>query len=115
MFKIALMALAIAALTGCSHLKGVVVDEVSGRPVRTAVLTVGRPDGIAVLETHPVDSTGKFDFSISSLDVHQVYVYDGAASPEAALHLTSSQLNEKMQIKLPRAAKPETPMMVPRQ
>jgi len=110
-----LLALTAALLSGCAHLKGVVLEEVSGRPVRTAVLTVGRPGGIGVLESHPVNQNGEFDFKISTADVHKVYLYDSAGSPDAALHLTESQLSDKMRLRLPRAPKPEPEMVIPRQ
>ena len=100
--------------TGCAHLKGVVVDEGGARPVPTAVLTVGRPDGIGVFESHKVDQYGKFDFKISTLDVHDVYVYDSATGPAASIHLAESEFGEKMKIRLPRVPKAETPMPIPR-
>jgi hypothetical protein len=112
--KSLLLILTAALLAGCVRLKGVVQEEGSGRPVRTAVLTVGRPDGIGVLESHPVNQQGEFDFKISTADVHKVYVYDSAGSPEAALHLTESQLSDHMKLKLPRARRGEPEMVIPR-
>jgi hypothetical protein len=112
--RIGLMLFGLAA-GGCAHLKGVVVDEAGGRPIPTAVLTLGRPDGIGVLESHNVDERGRFDFRISTLDLNKVYVYDSAAGPEASIHLRESELGEKMRVRLPRAPKPETPMSIPRE
>src|SRR3954468_24992509 len=97
--------LCVLATAGCAHLKGVVVDEVGNKPVRTAVLTLGRPDGIGVLESHNVDQNGAFDFRISTLDLNKVYVYDSVAGPEASIHLRESELSEKMRVRLPRAPK----------
>src|SRR5436190_1394011 len=63
-----LLALLAFALTACMHLKGVVVEDLPGgigsRPMKTAVLSIGRPNGIAVYGTQHVDEKGHFDFYI---------------------------------------------------
>jgi hypothetical protein len=103
------------ALAGCMRVKGVVLEATGNRPVKTAVLTVGRPDGIAVYSSHKVDANGAFDFRISTVDVHNVYVYDGAAAPELTVqHLTESQLGDDMKIRLAKPPRQEPEMTVPR-
>ena len=105
-----------AALAGCMRVKGVVLEASGNRPVKTAVLTVGRPDGLAVYSLHKVDANGAFDFRISTVDIHNVYVYDGAAPPELTVqHLTESQLGENMQVRLAKPPRQEPEMAVPRQ
>ncbi|HVT79514.1 MAG TPA: hypothetical protein VHM90_02565 [Phycisphaerae bacterium] len=100
-----------AVLGGCTHLKGVVVEDPGGRPMRTAVLTVGRPGGIAVFERHPVDDRGRFEFSLSPADLSNVYLYDGATAPEATLrHVDESEFSDHMQLHI-RRARPGNPML----
>lgn len=90
-----------AALQGCTHVKGIVTDEVTHRPVPSAIFSIGRPDGIAVYATHHVDGNGKFDFSVFSLDESNVYVYDGAGDPRMTMqHLDRTALNADMHVKL---------------
>jgi hypothetical protein len=103
---------AVVCLGGCTHLKGVVVEEATGRPVRTAVLTVGRPNGIAVFERHPVDAHGAFDFSILPIDETNVYIYDSSADPELTTeHLDPGQLSDKMRLTMGPPPKQQPSMM----
>ena len=113
MLKKLLAGLAALCLCGCIHLKGTVIDDASGKPLRTAVLTIGRPNGIAVYASHGVDQNGAFDFQIASIDETNVYVYDSATDPEAAVHLEKAQLGEKMRIRLRALPRQESPMMMP--
>jgi hypothetical protein len=104
---------AMAAVGGCSHIAGVVVDE-RQRPVTTAVLSVGRPDAIAVYETHKVNAQGRFDFQLSGIDETNLYAYDGAGDPRMTLrHIDPSELGTHMRIMLPRAAPADDVMKVP--
>ncbi len=107
--------LAISGLAGCTHLKGVVLEDPSGHPMQSAVLSVGRPGGIAVFETHPVDSKGRFDFSVMPTDLNDIYLYDAAADPEMTVrHVDESEMNDHMQLHMQRAraANPMIPMNI---
>jgi len=100
--------------SGCTHLKGVVVHDPSGQPASSAVLTIGRPDGIAVFDSHSVNERGEFDFLISSMDATNVFFYDSATDPVLTTqHVDRNMLGEKMKLHLGPPAKKETPMMVP--
>ena len=93
------MAALVMALSACTHLKGVVLEEPSQRPVRTAMLTVGRPNGISVFEQHAVNSNGEFDFQIMPVDENNVYIYDTAAGAElTARKIDRSEMNDHMKL-----------------
>jgi len=99
-----LMGLLVVALGGCTHIKGVVIEDPSGRPMRTAVLSVGKPGGIAAIETHPVDEKGRFDISLLPSDLSNVYLYDGATDPQLTLrHVDEQQFSDHMQLHMRRA------------
>ncbi len=103
--------LSVLALTGCMHLKGVVLEEPSMRPARSAVFTVGRPGGIAVFDTHHVDANGEFDFYIGPADDNNVYLYDGSASPDLTLRRVAPyEMSDHMTLYLRRAS-PGTPAL----
>jgi hypothetical protein len=92
-----------AAVGGCSHIAGVVLDE-RQRPLETAVFSIGRPDGIATYGTHRVDSRGRFDFQLSGIDETNLYVYDGAAEPQATLrHIDRNEMSTHMRVVMRRA------------
>ena len=95
--------LAGASLSGCTHLKGVVVESPSGRPLITAKLDIGRPGSLANYGSHPVDGNGRFDFYISPTDTSMIFVYDGAAAPERTMRrLDQSELNDHMRLEIER-------------
>ena len=86
---------------GCMHLKGV-VEEGSGRPSKTAVLSVGRPDAVAVYSRHPVDSKGCFDFWVSLVNEDNVYVYDRRGDPQTTLRrINETEMSENMHLLVP--------------
>jgi hypothetical protein len=106
--KCAALFLCLAA-TGCMHLKGVVLEDLPGtggtRPMRSAALSIGRPNGLAVYGTYHVDDQGRFDFFIGPTDYNEIFLYDAAADPELTMHrLDQSQLNDHMVLHLRRAA-----------
>jgi hypothetical protein len=101
----------ILAFTACTHLKGVVLEEPSMRPARTAVFSVGNPNGIAVYDTHRVDENGAFDFYLSPTDENNLYLYDGSASPDLTLRrIAPFEMSENMLLHLRRAT-PGTPSL----
>lgn len=107
-YALLLLALAFGA---CTHLKGVVLEDPSGRPARTAVFSVGNPNGIAVYDRHSVNRNGEFDFYIGPTDENMIYLYDGSAPPEMSMRrLAPYELGEKMQLHL-RPATPGTPSL----
>src|SRR4051812_32529452 len=83
-----------AILPGCIHLKGDVLTDPTNRPLTTAKLSIGRPDGIGVFATYDVNRQGQFDFYISPTDLNAVYVYDSTAMPELTMRrLDRSEIN----------------------
>ena len=91
------------ALGACTHVKGIVVDDVTGRSHPSAVFTVGRPDGIGVLQRNSADGNGRFDFQISPLDESALYVYDGSAEPSSTMkRIDRTEINDHMRVTLPR-------------
>jgi hypothetical protein len=110
MLKFAVSLVAAIALCGCTHLKGVVVDAASGRPARTAVLSVGRPDGIAIYAVHPVDSNGKFDFQLGPTDEDNLYLYDSTAPALTERKIDRTEFGQNMKLKLDAPPKGEVPM-----
>ena len=93
--------LASFALSACTHLSGQVIDDRTKKPVPTAVLSVGRPDGLGSFEKYPVDKDGKFDFKIFSSDDPYVYVWDSAGDPRATLQkLDRNSLRTNMVIRM---------------
>lgn len=105
----ALVAAGLCGMAGCAHLKGVVIEDPSGRPMRTAVFTVGRPNGIAILDRHTVDGRGAFDFSLFPTDENDLYLYDGAGDPELTMRrVDASEMSDHMRLFL-RAAPRQNP------
>jgi hypothetical protein len=97
--------LAILVFTGCTHLKGIVLEEPTMRPARTAVLCVGNPTGIAVFDSHRVSDKGEFDFFIGPTDEHNVYIYDGSAPAELSLRRVAPfEMSDHMTLHIRRAA-----------
>jgi len=96
-----LLCLVLAALTGCAHLKGVVTEPSSDRPMRSAVFTIGRPNGIAVYERHTVKADGSFDFYVLPTDEEELFLFDGLADPDLTMRRVSpSEFSEKMRLYL---------------
>ena len=94
-----------AALGGCTHVRGVVVEERTGKPFSTAVFTVGRPDGIGVFQTNSVDRNGRFDFQISPTDESALYVHDSSGDVTSTMRrIDHSEISDHMRIVLPRMA-----------
>ena len=97
---------------GCMHLKGEVVQPPREQPLPTAVISIGRPDSVAVFGSYPVDKNGHFDFYIDQLEATNVYVYDGAADPAVTImHIDSTHLNDHMRVIMRGAPKKTSPGM----
>ncbi len=93
------LCLVVLSLGACTHVKGIAVEDASDRPLKTAQFSVGRPDGVGTFGTFSVNGKGEFDFYISSLDVGELYVYDGNGAPQLTMrHLDRGEINEKMRI-----------------
>ncbi len=108
-----LLMLPMLMLVGCTHIKGVVLQDPTQRPMTTAVISVGRPTGIAVYDQHKVDDHGRFDFYIGPTDEENLYIYDGASRPEMTMRrIQSYELGEKMELHLRPAlqASPSLPV-----
>jgi len=98
-----LLSPALLLFAACTHLQGV-VEQAPGRPMPTAVFSVGRPDGIAVYEQHRADNRGRFDFYILPIDETNLYLYDGAADPRLTLRrIDRSEMSTHMHLDLPAA------------
>ncbi len=96
-----LFVLSAAAMGGCMHVKGVVLDDRSNQPMRSAVFTVGRPNGIAVLDRHAVDSGGRFDFYLLPTDADDLFLHDSMADPEFTMRrVDPSEINDHMKLLL---------------
>jgi len=106
-----LLLLCAAALAGCTHIKGIVLEDPTERPARTAVLSIGRPNGIAVFDSHRVSPNGTFDFYIGPTDENNLFLYDGSASPDLTMRrVTPFEQSDKMTLHL-RPATPGTPAL----
>src|SRR4051812_18001675 len=101
MHPIRFLALPLLALfPACTHISGV-VEQAPGRPMTTAVFTVGRPDGIAKYAEHHVDSRGHFDFYLVPTDESHLYVHDGSADPRLTLRrIEALELRQNMRVML---------------
>ena len=96
-----ILAASALVLAGCMRLKGVVVDEASGKPFTSAVFTIGRPGGIAVFARHPVDSRGNFDFRIGPGEETNLYIYDSVGDPTLSIRkLQQFELGQNMRIRM---------------
>ncbi len=102
---------AVTAFTGCIHIRGVVLQDPTNRPLTTARITVGHPGGIGVFATHDVDSHGRFDFYIGPTDDSDVYIYDTVGGPDDAMHLDRTEISDKMTIRMRAAGPPQPGMM----
>jgi hypothetical protein len=102
----------LAFIPACTHVAGV-VEQAPGRPLPTAVFTIGRPDGIAIYASHHVDARGHFDFHVPATDEQHLYVYDGAADPRLTMRrIEPMEMRQDMHIMM-RPAMPSddlTPM-----
>jgi len=97
----------VGLVAGCTHVSGV-VEQAPGVPLTTAVLSAGRPDGIAVYATYHVDSRGRFDIHLFPTDESALYVYDGAADPRLTLRrIDERDLRPDMKIMM-RPANPNS-------
>lgn len=93
--------LASSMVAACTHISGQVIDDRTKKPVPTAVLSVGRPDGLGSFEKYPVDKDGKFDFQIFSSDDPYVYVWDGSGDPRSTIqHIDKNSLRTNMVIRM---------------
>ena len=93
-------------IAGCMHVHGVVLNDRSGEPLRTAVIAVGRPGGIGVYGRHPVDDSGRFSFILYPKDDNNIYVFDSAGPPELTLQkLPSFEFGQPMTVRV-RSATP---------
>jgi hypothetical protein len=99
----------VGGVGGCTHVSGM-VEQAPGVPLRTAVLSAGRPDGIAVYATYHVNSQGRFDFDLFPTDESALYVYDGAADPRLTLRrIDERDIRPNMKIMM-RPANPNSEM-----
>ena len=91
------------ALTACTHVKGVILEDRTNRPVTDAALTIGRPDGIGVYQRIHVDKNARFDFYISPTDEDFLFVWDGKGDPLISVRkIDRGEISDHMTIKLPR-------------
>lgn len=87
-------------LSGCIHVAGVVV-RMDGKPLSTAVFSIGRPTDIANYGTHSVDAAGRFDFNIGPTDETNLFLYDGAGEPAATIRqISPEQISTHMHIRM---------------
>jgi len=106
-----LLLLPILLLAACTHVKGVVLQDPSQRPMTTAIISIGRPNGIAVYDQHKVDDHGRFDFYVGPTDEENLYIFDGASRPEMTMRrIQSYEISEKMELHL-RSAIPANPAL----
>lgn len=88
-------------LSACTHFSGQVVDDRTHKPIPTAVIAVGRPDGLGSFEKHRVDKDGKFDIQIISSDESYIYVWDDAGDPRMTLqHIDRNLLRTNTVIRM---------------
>ena len=93
-----------AVLTGCLHVKGIVIEEPGGKPLTTARFSIGRPGSMGITADYGVDSHGRFDFFIPPLDENRVFVYDSAGAPEMTMRRFETwEFSEHMTVTLRRA------------
>lgn len=94
--------LALLAAGACTHVKGVVLEDRTRRPVQEAEFTVGRPDGLGVFARHKVDKEGKFNFYISPTDEDFLFVWDGKGDPLLDVRkIDRNEISDHMTIVLP--------------
>ena len=99
----AVIVLGIVLMTqaSCMHLRGV-VEEAPGRPATTAALSIGRPGGISTVTEYHVDTKGRFDFWISALDEHRVYLFDLEGDPQTTMRrVDRSEFSDQMLLTIP--------------
>jgi hypothetical protein len=107
--RMACVALVTMTLAGCMHLRGAVVEDPSGKPLPTARFTVGRPDGIAVYETHDVDRSGLFDFYVGPMDTNAIYVYDRGSGVQSMRRIDREEMSDNMKIRIRRGSQEMPP------
>ena len=114
MLSMGLFALVLLTLSACTHVRGVVVDERTNEGLSTAILSIGRPDGIAIYWQYPVDSKGHFDFYISPVDESNLWLYDSNGDPRVTMiRIDRTQINEHMKLSLrPAAANGDMPINI---
>lgn len=99
MVRASLMMAMLGMLGACTHVAGV-VERRDGKPVPTAVFSIGRPTDIIMYGTYPVTADGHFDFYISPTDATNLYVYD-KGNPEATMRqLQTNEINDHMKLRL---------------
>ena len=86
-------------LGACTHVAGV-VERSNGKPVSTAMFSIGRPTDITMYGTHPVDAEGRFSFYISPVDENYLYVYDSMNPDSTMRQVQRSEISDHMQVKL---------------
>ncbi|NNM87673.1 MAG: hypothetical protein HKL95_04050 [Phycisphaerae bacterium] len=101
-WKLLILPAAMAALSGCTHLAGIVVSGETGRSVPHAEFSVGQPGEVAATSRHYSRASGKFDFYIDSLDQDNLWVWSGRGDPSVdAVHINPSEISTRMRILLP--------------
>jgi hypothetical protein len=87
-------------MAACTHVAGM-VQRTDGRPLSTAVFSIGRPSDIVAYGEHPVDENGRFDFYIGPADENNLYVYDRAkGATETLQQVPMDQINDHMVVKM---------------
>ncbi len=67
---------------GCiTHLRGVVIDPATNRPLPSAIFTDGSPDNKINFVKYPVDADGRFDFRFPTLDKSWIFIWNGQGVP----------------------------------
>lgn len=106
LFALPLLALLLAA---CTHVKGTVTD-LRNRPLASAKLSIGRPDGVGAYAIHSVNERGEFDFHMLPVDDNALYVYDGSGNPSLTMRrIDRSELSSNMTLRI----QPLSPDMLP--
>jgi hypothetical protein len=105
-FALAALSLACAS---CIHVKGVVLEEHTEKPIANATFTIGQP-GMIVLDTHHSDRNGRFDFYIGPTDETALYVWTGQGDPTIApRHVDRTEISDHMIIHLFNPSDPFAP------
>jgi hypothetical protein len=87
-------------MSGCTHVAGE-VTRMDGRPLVTAVFSIGRPADIANYGTHTVDAKGHFDFYIGPADDTNLFLYDGAGDPKLTIRqVDREEINGHMHLRM---------------
>jgi hypothetical protein len=87
-------------MSGCIHVAGT-VTQMDGRPLSTAVFSIGRPEDIANYGTHSADANGHFDFYIGPVDETNLFLYDGSADPKLSIRqVDPDQISGHMKLRM---------------